>query len=84
MNILEELEAKMKNVEEQINQHSTKSKEISENMEKLAADRANSHSFIHALNGALQAYQDVAKILKSESAPELAGEALEAVSEIIS
>lgn len=65
---LKDLMSKIENVESQLQQHNQKAVELDQ-------AKATTHAFIHTLNGALQAYEDMKKALESEIAGDLVDDA---------
>lgn len=79
MNLVKELEGKISNLEAEIKKHNNYVTEISQMIEKLLADKANSSNNLNILNGAIQAYKDVINGVKSGDVSEVAKGVAEAV-----
>jgi len=74
---LEELKAKIANVEAQLKEHNQKAIELDQG-------RATTGAVIHTLNGALQAYQDMKNAFESESAGDLVNDAATVIDSLAS
>lgn len=71
MSIFESIKSKVLHVESQIKQHTEAAESIARTIDKLSGDRLNTSAYVHALNGAHQAYHDVINLVK-EASPEVA------------
>src|ERR1700693_470306 len=71
MSVFESIKSKVLHVENQIKQHTESFDAIAKTIDKLSGDRLNTSAYIHALNGAHQAYHDVIALVK-EASPEVA------------
>lgn len=67
-NLVKDMEQKIANLEAELKKHSNYATEITQAIEKLNQDKANSINNVNIINGAIQAYKDVLNGAKAESA----------------
>ena len=69
MSFIKEMESKITDVQEQLKKHTSYASEIVQGIKKLQTDKMNTINNAHILNGALQAYTDVLKMIKEQDKP---------------
>lgn len=67
--MLEQLKDKIGNISKSLEAHHSHVASIAHNLEKLGTDKVNALAQVNFLNGALQAYNDVAALLAGNPLP---------------